>query len=240
MKFCHTVAFLVTELVVCSAIDLTWLGPPEPSPTPKAVFFADPSGTDAIEAAVREQISIGGIDERKIKLGKDIDADLECPFDVPLADYYYVKLKAGVEYSMEVDRVDCQLDPTLVLYGGLLTGPPIVDPFVGIADDNDLVPPHCNPTTSPFADPLILFTPSETGIFTLGVISFFSGACDGNYEYTISVNAVTPAPSISLAPSRMPSGAPSGAPSISLAPSLSAAPSTGKGGKSIKNNIVGR
>ncbi len=116
-------------------------------------------------------------------------------------DYWLLNLRSGVTYTIEVNRVSCNLDPALSLFEGVGTVLPegcfgdIGSPeltLIATADDTEVVPASCDPQSSPFRDPTIVVTPSNTGTFTLAVINFGSdsGSCraSAGYQYKITIN----------------------------------------------------
>lgn len=121
-------------------------------------------------------------------------------------DYYQVNLQVGIAYTIEVDRVTCNLDPALTLFEGFGTALPYGCFYsagsaeltrIVYADDNNLEPSYCSEVVlSPFADPKIIVTPSTSGPFTLAVVNFASDrtSCRATAGYQYKVK-VSPTPS---------------------------------------------
>jgi hypothetical protein len=116
-------------------------------------------------------------------------------------DYWLLNLRAGITYTIEVDRVSCNLDPALSLFEGFGTILPTGCfgdngsselTLIATADDTEVVPAYCNPESSPFSDPTIVVTPSTTGPFTLAVANFGSDTTScraaAGYQYKIKIN----------------------------------------------------
>jgi hypothetical protein len=94
--------------------------------------------------------------------------------------------------------VDCDLDPALVLYKGIVSGTlPSFQcfydetdlggaTFLGYADDNNGLPDACS-GTGPWADPLIYVTPTSSGYYTLAVVEYESVG-SGPFEYEIEMS----------------------------------------------------
>ncbi|GAX23970.1 hypothetical protein FisN_26Lu047 [Fistulifera solaris] len=116
-------------------------------------------------------------------------------------DYWLLNLRADITYTIEVDRVSCNLDPALSLFEGVGTtlptecfgdnGSPELT-LIATADDTEVVPAYGNPESSPFLDPTIVVTPSTTGPFTLAVVNFGSDTAScrssAGYQYKIKIN----------------------------------------------------
>ena len=84
-------------------------------------------------------------------------------------DFWKVALKAGVEYSITVRRVDCEFDPVSFLYSGDSCANDF-DALTLEVESDDELEPAC---PGPFEDPFYTFVPSIDGIsvFTLGKYS---------------------------------------------------------------------
>lgn len=90
------------------------------------------------------------------------------------AEFWFFSADAGDVVTIEVDRVNCEMDPIIVLYEGF--GDDTALTMVDFADDNDT--PACSPGCFSFADPIItgVVLPT-TGVYTLAVWDFISGTC---------------------------------------------------------------
>ena len=90
------------------------------------------------------------------------------------AGIWYFSGVAGDVVSIQVDRVNCEMDPIVALYEGF--GDLTLGTGIAFADDNNGVP--CTPVCSSFSDPLISgFTLPITGVYSVVVWDFFSGSC---------------------------------------------------------------
>lgn len=91
------------------------------------------------------------------------------------ADFWYFSADAGDIITIEVDRVNCEMDPTMALYEGFGDDSTLV--FVTWDDDGDL--PACEPDCYSFDDPLLIdFILPSTGVYTVAVWDFFSCSSD--------------------------------------------------------------
>ena len=90
------------------------------------------------------------------------------------AEFWYFSAIAGDVVTIEVDRVNCEMDPSIALYKGF--GDDTALSFITSADDGD--PPACEPLCFSFSDPIItgMVLPT-TGVYTVGVWDFISGTC---------------------------------------------------------------
>ena len=105
-------------------------------------------------------------------------------------DFWKVALKAGVEYSITVRRVDCEFNPFSFLY----SGDSCANDFDALTEEAygaDELPPACTAGDELTGDPFYTFVPSNDGIYTLAVLrGIDSGPCpsDGNYDYVITIS----------------------------------------------------
>ncbi len=116
-------------------------------------------------------------------------------------DYWLLNLKAGITYTIEVDRITCGMDPSMSLlegFGTTLPGGCVGQSgsaeltFIAYADDNDSFPGSCAGASAPFGDPKISVTPDTDGPFTVAVLNFASNipSCTGalGYQYKVIIN----------------------------------------------------
>lgn len=106
------------------------------------------------------------------------------------ADFWYFTGEAGDVVDIEVDRVNCNMDPIMVLFEGFGDDESLVS--VAGADDNDA--PACASDCFAFADPTLTgFVLPTTGIYTVAVWDWFSGFCvTGPLTYNITVTGQSP------------------------------------------------
>jgi hypothetical protein len=106
------------------------------------------------------------------------------------ADFWYFSGEAGDVVDIEVDRVNCNMDPAMILYQG--SGDDATLLFVASADDNDAA--ACTPDCFAFGDPILTgFVLPTTGIYTVAVWDFLSGVCaTGPLTYNISATGQSP------------------------------------------------
>ncbi|GAX18736.1 hypothetical protein FisN_26Hu026 [Fistulifera solaris] len=99
-------------------------------------------------------------------------------------DYWLLHLEGNTTYTIEVDRISCNLDPALFVSEGFGTRLPTACYFnafspelglIGFANDNDPKPAFClGLVPSPFDDPKFVVVPHASGPFTLGVVNYAS------------------------------------------------------------------
>lgn len=104
-------------------------------------------------------------------------------------DFWYFSALAGDVITIDVDRVNCEMDPIMLLYYGFGDDTSLVE--VAASDDEDL---PCEPACFAWYDPLLIdFALPSTGVYTVVVFDFFSGACvSGPLAYDIVVTGQNP------------------------------------------------
>lgn len=119
--------------------------------------------------------------------------------DATGADYWSFWATAGDIITVNVARLDGELDPAMFVYGGYYfdtTDPGLASgnilsggsKLIDFGDDEN--PPA---VPGPWGDPESTFVAPETGWYTVAVTSFLSGAVppDGDYDYSVSITGNT-------------------------------------------------
>ena len=114
------------------------------------------------------------------------------PFDVSKSQWWQLSLQAGIEYTIQVNRIHCALDPIAFLYEGIVTSSTLFADHRlsdAIESDNEI-----DVTCGPDGDPQFVITPmTNQEEYSLAVNNFLSEVCpeEGGYEYEI---VITPTP----------------------------------------------
>lgn len=100
--------------------------------------------------------------------------------NVATHDYFKFYAGAGSNVTIQVNRIDCTMDPAFWHYTGTYTD---TDNLAGGTFSDDELPPAC---PGPFGDPHE-FIPGASGWYTVGVADFLdSGSPPFEYEITIA------------------------------------------------------
>jgi hypothetical protein len=90
------------------------------------------------------------------------------------ADFWYFSGTAGDVISIQVDRVNCNMDPVVILYDGY--GDTVSLSILTAADDNNGT--ACAPSCFSYADPLISgYVLPNTGLYTVAIWDYIGGSC---------------------------------------------------------------
>lgn len=104
--------------------------------------------------------------------------------DFANADFWYFSGDAGDVVDIQVDRVNCDMDPVVRLYSGFGDTTSLI--ILGQADDNNgqACPENCFSYTDPLLSGVVL---PSTGDYTVAVWDFIGGACtSGPQAYSVT------------------------------------------------------
>jgi hypothetical protein len=114
---------------------------------------------------------------------------IEDPFDTG-SDWWSFNANGGDTITLQVNRLDWELDPALRLYSGLQTDTDALSPVIASADDQI---PH----PGPYGDPLLQMVIPTAGVYSVAVWDFASSGI-GPFDYEISLtgadSAAAPVP----------------------------------------------
>ncbi|KAL7569469.1 hypothetical protein ACA910_009703 [Epithemia clementina (nom. ined.)] len=118
-------------------------------------------------------------------------------------DYWLLHLQQGIRYRIQVQRLDCNLDPAVRMYQGYATQSSSLPTlcgtsstlelqYLGSVDDTSNRPSQCA-TSGEWGDPQLYARPGTTGPYTLAVYNAKSGSnCVGGMEYQVVVDPPPP------------------------------------------------
>lgn len=102
------------------------------------------------------------------------------------SDWWHFDAIAGDIITLQVNRLDLNLDPSLRLYSGLQTDTDTLSPLIASADDEIAV------EGGPFGDPLLQLSIPTTGVYSVAVWDFMSGT-GAPFDYEIMLTGANPA-----------------------------------------------
>jgi hypothetical protein len=112
--------------------------------------------------------------------GTPIVRSIPCPSLAFTADSILLQLLAGFTYTIDIQRIDCELDPFSFLFAP--------DNTMVAKNDDSTDPLFC---PGPFQDPRVIFETDETGIYKLDTVAFpfIPAPCptDGDYDYQVVI-----------------------------------------------------
>jgi hypothetical protein len=101
------------------------------------------------------------------------------------SDWWFFDANAGDSITLQVNRLDENLDPALYLYSGLQSDTDTLPGYLASADDEI-------PSSGPFGDPLLNMIIPSAGLYTVAVWDFASGP-GAPFDYEITLNGANPA-----------------------------------------------
>ena len=202
MSFFSSRVFLLFAALATANSENTVEVAPEPMPFEEKLALVEGDGDHRVLRNRQTRLTYKGRICRKKTRGVMACSAVGAVCQPEKFDYWKMNLRAGTAYTIEVDRVSCNLDPAMSLFqgvGGTLPrgcygGDGSAElKLIASADDSEAVAAYCSVETSPWRDPKIVITPGRSGQFTLAVVNFAynSDTCEAatpGYQYIVRIN----------------------------------------------------